>query len=110
MKTQLAYGFIHCHSEHSIKDSALKIEDLVKRAKDMGASAVSLTDHGTCTGIIEFVEVCKAANIKPIVGVEAYMHNSQGKRTHLLLLAKNYAGYQEISKAVTESNKYLDVF
>ena len=127
MVEQQAYGFIHCHSEHSIKDSSLKIKDMVKRAKEMGAVALTLTDHGTCTGVIQFIETCSDNGLKPIPGVEAYLHTAEDekvttdnhvncplistdkhKRIHLVLLAKNYEGYREIAKAVTESNKYLD--
>lgn len=103
-----AYGFIHCHSEHSVKDSPLKIKAMVKRAKEMGAKAISLTDHGTCTGWIEFYQECNAQGIKAILGVEAYIHNEQKKREHLILLAKNYKGYQEISHLVTKSHENAD--
>ena len=51
MVKQKSYGIIHCHSDNSLKDSALKINELVQGACDMGAKAITLTDHGTCTGI-----------------------------------------------------------
>lgn len=105
---QKTYGFLHCHSEHSLKDSPLKIRDLCQTAKDMGATAISLTDHGTCTGIIEFLDTCKSLGLNGIPGVEAYVKTKYAPRAHLVLLAKNYRGYQEISMAVSESNKHLE--
>ncbi len=104
---QEAYGFIHCHSEHSLNDSPMSIEEMVKTAKSFGAVAISLTDHGTMTGVIEFIETCNKYEIKPIVGVEAYVSDDDDYRSHLIILAKNYDGYREICKAVTESNKNL---
>lgn len=98
------YGFLHCHSEHSLKDSALKVKDLILGAKEMGASAVTLTDHGTCTGLIEFMNLGKEYGINTIPGVEAYMKSNYSKRDHLILIAKNYKGYQEISRAVSMAN------
>lgn len=100
-----AYGFIHCHSDHSLKDSPLKIHDLISKAKEMGAAAVTLTDHGTCTGIAEFMSECKEAGINGIPGVEAYVMDGYSDHAHLLLLAKNYRGYQEICQAITEAGK-----
>lgn len=106
--SQETYGFLHCHSEHSLKDSPLKIKDLCQTAKEMGATAVSLTDHGTCTGIIEFLDTCRDLGINGIPGVEAYVRTDHAKRAHLVLLAKNYKGYKEICMAVSESNRNLE--
>ncbi len=69
-------AILHCHSEHSLKDSPVHIKDLCKKAKELGAEAVSLTDHGTCTGIIEFIKAAQAENIKPIPGIEAYISDN----------------------------------
>lgn len=107
MNKSMAYGFLHCHSEHSLKDSPLKIHDLCKRAGEMGAKAVALTDHGSCTGMIEFMQCCDHYQINGIPGVEAYVKTEHSDAAHLILYAKNYAGYQEISEAVTKSNRHL---
>lgn len=100
-----AYGFIHCHSEHSLLDSPLKISSLVKKASEMGARAVTLTDHGTCTGLMEFMRECGRYGIKGIPGLEAYVKDDYSPHCHLILLAKNYKGYQEISRAFSEAGK-----
>lgn len=103
----MVYGFLHCHSDHSLKDSPNKIKELCKLAKDMGAKAISLTDHGVCTGHIEFMDCCRELGLNGIPGVEAYVETEYAKHAHLLLLPKNYTGYQELSKAVTLANKNL---
>lgn len=107
MSENTARAFIHCHSDHSLKDSPLKIKDLVNRAKEMGATAVTLTDHGTATGLIEFMNTCGSMGIKGIPGVEAYVDGEFVNRSHLVLLAKNYEGFQELSRAISESNANL---
>lgn len=103
-----AYGFIHTHSEYSLKDAPLKLADIVKEAKKMGATAIALTDHGTAAGWIEFYDLCKNEGIKPILGVEAYIRSETNGRTHLILLAKNYTGYKEISQAISDSNENIE--
>ena len=102
-------GILHCHSEASVKDSCMKIKDLVSRAKEMGAPAIALTDHGVLTGIFEFMSECENAGIKAIPGIEAYFFPERGnedtnikaKKHHLILMAKNIEGYRAISKAAT---------
>ena len=101
---------LHCHCWDSRYDSPLKPQDLVERAKELGYSSVTLTDHGTLTGIDDFVAAAKEAGIKPIPGVEAYVHedNAMTKNYHLILLAKDDLGFQGISKAVTDSNRRIN--
>jgi len=70
---------LHCHSHYSLLDGAGKIEDLVKRAKDLGMPALALTDHGNLFGALEFYQTAKEAGIKPIIGYEAYV--ATGSRT-----------------------------
>ena len=72
-----AYGFIHCHSDYSLKDSTNKIEKLCLAAKEMGAKAITLTDHGVCAGHVEFLNACNAIGIKGIPGVEAGDHGCE---------------------------------
>lgn len=105
MPNNTSYAMLHCHSEHSLSDSPLKIKDMVAKAKEMEVQAIALTDHGTCTGIIEFINACKNAGIKPVLGVEAYLQTEYVKRGHLILLAKNYEGYIEISRALSDANR-----
>ena len=108
-------GFIHLHthSEYSLLDGAARLDGLVKRAAELEMPALALTDHGVMYGALDFYTKCKAAGIKPIVGVEAYVApGSHQDRTpgagkndknayHLLLLAKNRAGYQNLLKLTT---------
>lgn len=103
-------GLIHCHSENSRYDSAMNVKTLCMRAKELGYEAITLTDHGTLTGIDDFVAAANAVGIKPIPGVEAYMQedNTSYKKFHLILLAKDDLGYQGIGKAVSESNRRID--
>lgn len=105
----MTYGIVHAHSEHSLNDGAMTVKEIVQTAKSMGVKAITLTDHGTCTGWIEFLKEAKKQGIKGIPGVEAYVKsNATDKRCHMLLLAKNKKGYQEISKAVSLSNQHID--
>ncbi len=115
-------GFLHLHnhSEYSLLDGALRIKDLVSTAVDMGMSAVALTDHGNLFGAIPFFREAKAAGIKPIIGMEAYVARGghtqktairgQAKNEHLVLLVKNETGYRNLlelsSIAYTEGFYY----
>ncbi len=97
---------LHVHSHYSLLDGLIKIDELVKKAKEEGSPAVALTDHGVMYGAIEFYQEAKKAGLKPIIGVEAYMApgsrfdknpTKEGKRNyHLLLLAKNNTGYKNL--------------
>lgn len=96
---------LHVHSHYSLLDGLAKIEDIVAKAKEDGMEAVALTDHGVMYGAVEFYQKCKAAGIKPIIGVEAYIVEDRKKREfseeerfHLVLLAKNLEGYQNLIK------------
>lgn len=113
MSDLIKYGVIHCHSDNSMKDSALTVSQLVKKAVELGAPAITLTDHGTMIGVDDFMTQCKSAGIKGVPGVECYyqedtQHGYTGKREHLILFAKNNDGLTAVSKIVTESNKRID--
>ncbi|MGI5836999.1 MAG: DNA polymerase III subunit alpha [Chloroflexota bacterium] len=104
---------LHVHSEYSLLDGLGKVKDLVARAKELGMPALALTDHGAMYGTIEFYLAAKAAGIKPILGVEAYvarrsMHDRDATEdkssSHLLLLAKDYSGYQSLVKLVSAAH------
>jgi DNA polymerase III subunit alpha len=111
-ETQPQFVHLHCHSHYSLLDGLTKIPDLVVRAKELGMTAIALTDHGTMYGAIEFYKMCKKHDIKPIIGVEAYMAERtrfdkdaslDTKRYHLTLLAKNNAGYHNLIKLVSRA-------
>ena len=98
---------LHTHSHYSLLDGMPKIPDLVNRAKELNMTALALTDHGTTYGLIEFYKECKKNDIKPILGVEAYVaprtrndkeSGVDSKAYHLVLLAKNEIGYKNILK------------
>src|SRR4030042_1130302 len=104
---------LHVHSHYSLLDGLAKIDDLIAKAKADGMEAMALTDHGSLYGAIEFYQKAKKAGIKPIIGVETYVapYGRFNKRTkidedryHLILLAKNNQGYQNLLKLVTISN------
>ena len=101
---------LHIHSEYSLLDGANRIKDLPKRAKELGMEAIALTDHGVMYGAIDFYKACKNEGIKPIIGCEVYVAprsrlkkepGIDNKYNHLILLAKNKQGYQNLSKLVS---------
>jgi len=101
----MSFVHLHVHSEYSLLDGFSDITKMVQRAKEMGMPALALTDHGTMFGVMEFYNATTKAGIKPIVGVEAYLaargmtdRDSQldKKSSHLLLLAENKTGYQNL--------------
>ncbi len=103
----MSFVHLHVHSEYSLLDGFSNIKKLVKRAKEMDMPALALTDHGTMFGVIDFYNAATQAGIKPIVGVEAYMAARSMKdreaqydkrSSHLLLLAENQTGYQNLLK------------
>jgi len=103
---------LHVHTQYSLLDGACRTKELVKRAKELGQPAVSITDHGCLFGVVDFYTKAKDAGIKPIIGIEAYMApgdmtDARKQRTstgvkdggyHLLLLASNLEGYANILK------------
>jgi len=105
---------LHVHSEYSLLDGLGRIKLLVKEAARLGQPALALTDHGVMHGAIEFFRACRDANIKPIIGVEAYEtvwgrpmggRDSQLDREnyHLLLLARDMTGYRNLLKIASHS-------
>lgn len=105
-------GFVHLHvhSEYSLLDGACRIRGLVRHIKEMGQTAVALTDHGVMYGCVDFYNECVENGIKPIIGCEVYVapHTRFDKSTksdmrphHLILLCKDNEGYKNLSKLVT---------
>ncbi len=97
------FTHLHLHTEYSLLDGANKIKDLAKKVKALGMKSVAMTDHGNMFGAIDFYKAMKAEGIKPIIGMEAYIHNSEElddkshrKRFHLCLYAKNEIGYKNL--------------
>ncbi len=111
------FTHLHLHTEYSLLDGANKIKALAKKTKELGMKAVAMTDHGNMFGAIEFYNAMRSEGIKPIIGLEAYLHNhpnlddkSTKQRFHLCLYAKNEIGYKNLmylsSKAYIEGFYY----
>ncbi len=106
--TDRRFAHLHLHTHYSLLDGANRIPELVKRVKDLGMSAVAVTDHGNLYGAVEFYKECKAAGVNPVIGYEAYLApgdrrdkkaNRHGEAySHLTLLAKNTAGFKNLIK------------
>lgn len=101
---------LHVHSEFSLLDGACRIKKLVARAKQLGQSAIAVTDHGNMYAAVDFYDECKLQGIKPIIGCEMYVaprsrldkqHGIDNKPYHLVLLCKNNIGYQNLIKLVS---------
>ncbi len=112
------FTHLHVHTEYSLLDGSGKIKELVSRTKELGMDSLAITDHGVMYGVIDFYKECKAQGIKPIIGCEVYVApNSRFDREagagderyhHLVLLAENNIGYQNLIKIV--SCGYLEGF
>ncbi len=105
-------GFVHLHvhSEYSLLDGACRLTRLVKKVKEMGQTAVALTDHGVMYGVVDFYKLAKKEGIKPIIGCEVYVarrtrfdkeHGKDSDSFHLVLLCENMTGYQNLIKMVS---------
>lgn len=100
---------LHVHSEYSLLDGSTRIKDLVARTKELGMNAVALTDHGSMYGIIQFYKAAHEAGINPILGSEVYVTDkamtdkspTNRKYYHLILLAENNQGYENLMKIVS---------
>lgn len=97
------FTHLHLHTEYSLLDGANKIKPLAKKLKKLGMTSVAMTDHGNMFGAIDFYNAMRAEGIKPIIGMEAYIHNSEDigdktnrQRFHLCLYAKNEIGYKNL--------------
>ena len=103
---------LHLHSEYSLLDGACRIKEIPRRAKELGQSAVALTDHGVMYGAVAFYKACKAEGVKPIIGCEVYLapgdrteriRTSAYFNTHLVLLCENEIGYRNLIYMVSKS-------
>ena len=111
------FTHLHLHTEYSLLDGANKLSNLVKQVKKLGMTSVAMTDHGNMFGAIDFYKQMKEAGIKPIIGIEGYIHNGEAiddkstkQRFHICLYAKNQKGYENLmylsSKAFIEGFYY----
>jgi len=109
------FTHLHLHTEYSLLDGANKIKPLAKKIKALGMDSVAMTDHGNMFGTIDFYNAMRAEGIKPIIGMEAYLHNQPElgdktvrQRFHLCLYAKNEIGYKNLMRLSSES--YINGF
>ena len=104
------FTHLHVHTEYSLLDGMCSISKLVARAKELGMDSLAITDHGVMYGVIEFYQAAKEAGIKPIIGCEIYIapgsrfSKNTGNRNnyHLILLAKDQTGYQNLIQLTTK--------
>ena len=105
---------LHLHTDYSLLDGACGVPGLIKRVKDVGQTAVAMTDHGNIYGTVEFVDEATKAGIKPIVGCELYVCKKDDHRAppegdtynHLLVLAENEEGYRNLIKITSEASMH----
>jgi len=108
----MSFTHLHVHSEYSLLDGACRIGGMMDRVKELGQTAIALTDHGVMYGCIDFYKAAKAAGIKPIIGCEVYVarrtmedriHGVDDKSYHLVLLCENMTGYKNLCLLVSEA-------
>ncbi|HEX5329547.1 DNA polymerase III subunit alpha [Sulfuricurvum sp.] len=115
MSTVPPFTHLHLHTEYSLLDGANKISALASRVKELGMTSVAMSDHGNMFGAIDFYQQMRGAGLKPIIGMEAYIHNGEElgdksikQRFHVCLFAKNEAGYKNLM--YLSSKAYIDGF
>ena len=113
----MSFAHLHVHTEYSLLDGACRIRDLAKRVKELGQTAVAITDHGAMYGVIDFYRACKAEGIHPVIGCEVYVaarsrfdkiHEFDAESRHLVLLCQNETGYRNLSYMVSQA--YVEGF
>ncbi|WP_349671548.1 DNA polymerase III subunit alpha [Lacrimispora sp.] len=114
----MAFTHLHVHTEYSLLDGSCKIKELTARAKELGMDSMAITDHGVMYGVIDFYRAAREAGIKPIIGCEVYVTSGsrfdrelaggEDRYYHLVLLAENNQGYQNLMKIVSKG--FVDGF
>lgn len=114
----MEFAHLHVHTEYSLLDGSNKIHEYVARVKELGMNSAAITDHGVMFGCIDFYRAAKAAGIKPILGCEVYVApgsrfdreagQTENRYYHLVLLAENNQGYQNLMKIVSKA--FVDGF
>lgn len=108
----MSFAHLHVHTEYSLLDGSNKIKEYVNRVKELGMNAAAITDHGVMFGVIDFYKAANAAGINPILGCEVYVapnsrfdreaSHGEDRYYHLVLLAENNTGYQNLMKIVSK--------
>lgn len=114
----MAFTHLHVHTEYSLLDGSCKIKELTARARELGMDSLAITDHGVMYGVIDFYRAALDAGIKPILGCEVYVApgsrfdrelvSGEDRYYHLVLLAENNQGYQNLMKIVSKG--FVDGF
>ena len=114
----MAFTHLHVHTEYSLLDGSCKISELAARIKEMGMDSIAITDHGVMYGVIDFYRAAREAGVKPIIGCEVYVApgsrfdrenvHGEDRYYHLVLLAENNQGYQNLMKIVSKG--FVDGF
>ena len=113
----MGFVHLHVHTEYSLLDGACRIGSIMDRVKELGQTAVAITDHGVMYGVIDFYKAAKAAGIKPILGCEVYVaprrmqdrvHGIDNESNHMVLLCKDMEGYENLCALVSVA--FLDGF
>ncbi len=108
----MSFVHLHVHTEYSLLDGACRISGMMDRVKELGQSAIAITDHGVMYGCIDFYKAAKAAGVKPIIGCEVYVtrrrmsdrvHGIDNDPYHLVLLCKDRQGYENLCLMVSEA-------
>ena len=108
----MSFVHLHVHTEYSLLDGACRIDGMMDRVKELGQSAIAITDHGVMYGCIDFYKAAKAAGVKPIIGCEVYVarrnmsdrvHGIDNDPYHLVLLCENRKGYENLCLLVSEA-------
>ena len=106
----MSFVHLHVHTEYSLLDGACRIEEIAKRAKELGQTALAVTDHGVMYGAVAFYKACLAEGIRPIIGCEVYVApksrfdrvpGPENKYSHLILLCRNETGYRNLCYLVS---------
>ena len=107
----IPFAHLHTHTEYSLLDGASRITDLISRAKELGMEYLSITDHGAMYGVVDFYKEANKQGIKPVIGCEVYVaprtrfdktYEYDSKYSHLILLAENNTGYNNLIKIVSK--------
>ena len=108
----MSFVHLHVHTEYSLLDGACRINKMMDRVKELGQTAIAITDHGVMYGCIDFYKAAKAAGVKPIIGCEVYVcprqmsdrvHGIDNEAYHLVLLCENMKGYENLCQIVSQA-------
>ena len=110
------FAHLHVHTEYSLLDGSIRVRDLISRVKELGMDSIAITDHGAMFGVVQFYQEAIRQGIRPILGSEVYVaindHTEREQKDksqyHLVLLAENNQGYENLMKIVSEG--YINGF